>query len=433
MPMPVRRIMPFQTVIAQYSKQVMNPSYVPSTPIDTLCARLTAVSFLQEQHPHTTEQAIAFLKKTSMHPDADLSRLQQFSTQLISLNVLEFCSTYTNSIGPHIEYKLSYTTKDNGKQVEHSHARYQMEESLCRFVSKTAPLIRIIGDPILHKPGIPFPENPTETELQELHRQIEHAKAVLIAMSGAGIAANQCTGIAAPYNFAIVGVFHDSAEHVRGVSKRYPGVKFAEATVMLNASIEHSSAEMFRFNHGCLSIPCGNRFEVESPMTMSVAYLDPRDHMNPVRITKNAVDAAILWHELAHILKGKTYIDITLEAFLLMDLNHFKMMVAEELQKRATEDTPIPNLGVPPFYLTVKVNDAGVPRLDQKVFRDVLPNINDETLTGFLFQANCLLEQRQNKLGLSGSKAAFHQPEKPADKQEKGPASFSSTSFSSKL
>ena len=418
---------PFTSVLSQFREHVLNPNYTPSKPVDTLCARLTALCLSREQDASVVQRATAFLRQTSTHVDADLSRLRHFATQFKSLDELQFSSTYTNSMGTHLEYKLLYTARNNSKQIEHSHARYQMDGQLCRFVSKTAPLIRIIGDPILQRPGIRFPDNPTDAEWQALNQQIEIAKSVLIAMNGAGIAANQCAEIEAPYCFAIAGIFHDSEEHVRGVAGRYPGIQFQEAQIMLNAEIKHSSQEVQRFNHGCLSIPSANRFEVVSPMEMSVVYHNPRKNMEMVHLTQRGVDAAILWHELAHILEGKTYVDITLEAFLLMDLNQFGKMVTEELQKRSANDTPIPNLSPPPFHFAVKVNDAGIPRLNSQELQAVLPNMTDDTLSGLLLQTNQLLKKRLDKLGLGPSKFAFHQAAPLCDTQENNPA------FSSKL
>lgn len=255
------------------------------------------------------------------------------------------------------------------------------------------PLIRIIGDPVLHRPGIQFPQTPTPAQQQELERQIEHAKSVLIKTSGAGIAANQCAGIEHPYRFTIVGVFNDIPEHAMGVDRRYPNTKFPQAKIMVNPIITAASAETRCFNHGCLSVPCANRCTVKSPIEISVTYQDPTEAMGLKQVTYRDVDAVVLWHELTHILDGKTYMDVAFESLPLEDLNQFQNMLYSEFQRRQVEEYEhFPDLTVPPFHLTIKMNDAGVPNLDSKELANVLPKMTDETLRGLLNQVNQLLK-----------------------------------------
>lgn len=127
--------------------------------------------------------------------------------------------------GVFLEYILSFARRNEQKQRIHVHAAYQIQNQICHFISQTDPLIRIIGDSILQQPAVLFPKEATLTEKEELAKQIDQAKSVLIHTGDAGIAANQCTAITKPYRFTIVGVFYKLAEHVQGVARRYPGIK----------------------------------------------------------------------------------------------------------------------------------------------------------------------------------------------------------------
>ena len=142
--------------------------------------------------------------------------------------------------------------------------------------------IRIIGDPVLHQPGIIFPLNPSKEEFLELQRQINLARDVLIETKGAGIAANQYAQIAFPYCFMIVGVFYEIPAHIEGVAQRYPNSPFPQAQIMVNPALKFSSETMQSFNHACLSVPCANRCEVLSPREFIVQYQDLQQSMQVV-------------------------------------------------------------------------------------------------------------------------------------------------------
>lgn len=260
---------------------------------------------------------------------------------------------------------------------------------------QSTPLIRVIGDPILHTAGIAFPKKPTLEESIELSNQIEHVKSLLIQTSGAGIAANQCARISNPYQLTIVGVFYDVHRHVSGVSKRYPGILFPEARIMVNPSIITYSKETQNFNHACLSVPCANRCEVKSPAEITVAYQDPIANMATVQVTLKGVDAVVLWHELTHILGGETYIDVVFDALTLEDLKTFKTLITKEIQKRKILHVQIPELSVPPFYFTVTINEVGQAQLHEQVLINLLPNMNNETLLGIFNRCDLALSAKQ--------------------------------------
>jgi peptide deformylase len=382
-----------QLIFKEFKDKVIDSDYTPFTPVDTLKARLTATWLLQDRELKVIQQAKAFIQKTSIFPEADLSRLQSFSAHIKTWSELHICSTYSNTVGCFLEYKLFVTTLENLQQTIHFHAQYKVKNKHCFFVAQTLPLIRIIGDPVLHQPGTSFPAHPSLTQQQELAQQIEHAKTILIHTGGAGIAANQCAEIKHPYRFTIIGVFYELPEHAIRVAQRYPNTKFPQAKIMVNPLITNMSQEKQPFNHGCLSVPCANRCTVLSPREISVKYQDPLDNLIIKQLTYSGIDAVVLWHELTHILLGKTYMDVVFESIALTERAQFKLMLENEVQKRQL-DTPgcIPCLNSPPFYLSVKINEAGTLGLDIQELADVLPNMTDETIYGLANQIRLIDE-----------------------------------------
>ncbi|MFC3908829.1 peptide deformylase [Legionella dresdenensis] len=389
-----------QNIFKAFEDKVLDLTYYPTQPLETLKVRLTAVWLLQQPDLALIEYAEALINRTSHSKEVDLLWMKEFSSQIKSWGNLNICSTYNNPAGTFLEYKLSFTALDGNKKSLHFHALYEIRDKRCYFVSQAQPVIRVIGDPILHQPGIPFPEDATAEQHLELSGQIEHAKSVLIQAGGAGIAANQCAAIARPFRFAIVGVFYDSPEHVSGVEKRYPGTTFPAAVIMVNPIIISVSQETQNFNHACLSVPCPNRCAVKSPVEISVAYQDPAKNMQSQQVTLKGVDAVVLWHELTHILDGKTYMDVTFENLPLDDLAQFQKMVDEELYKRQKEEfTYLPQLTVPPFYFSVKMEQNGTTKLDINELANVLPRMAEETLDGLRTQANRLLKNEKKQEG----------------------------------
>jgi peptide deformylase len=377
-------------IFNEYKERIINAEYYPIYPIDTLKARIAAIWLLESDDIYLVEKASLFIKKTSISNDDDFDRLCTLSTQIKKWDELEICSIYSNIAGQFVEYKLRVTTTDDIEQTIHRHSLYQTQEGKCCFVSQFSPLIRVIGDPVLHEPGIVFPQDPSETQRLELAKQIEHAKSVLIQTGGAGIAANQCAGIDAPYRFTIVGVFYDIPDHVSGLEKRYPGTRFPPARIMVNPTILNNSEATQSFNHACLSVPCGNKCEVKSPQEITVEYQDPNQDMISVTVTLQGVDAVVLWHELNHILCGKTYIDTTFEALSSIELDKIKGMIIKEQEKRLIDSGVIPALSVLPFHITVKINNEGVETLNEEALTEVLPNTTNETLTGLLDRCRAL-------------------------------------------
>ena len=371
------------TIFPEFKDKVIEESYYPIHPMEMLKARLVATWLLQNPNPDILIKATAFITKTSTFIEEDLFRLQQLASQTKNWDELQICSSYTNTLGTFLEYKLSFTTLDGQKQGIHCHARYEMKEGHCLFISQNPPLIRLAGDPVLQKPGILFPEDPSPEQQQELVTQLEIVKSVLIQTSAAGIAANQCVAIENPYRFTIVGVFYENPDHVIGVGRRYPGTKFPQAKIMLNPVITAVSKETQQFNHACLSVPCANRCAVLSPMEMSVKYQDPLNKGVVNEDVFTGIDAVVLWHELTHIVYGKTYMDITFESLSVEDLLQFKKMLTDEMKHRLEDYySHLPDLSVSPFHFSVKINKEGNPKLDPIELTAVLPNMSEDTLYG---------------------------------------------------
>ena len=386
-----------QDLFDEFGDKIKDPEYLPKTPVETLMARMTAVSYLCADDKILAGHAANFISRTSTTPVADVNRLTALAASVQAWLGLEVLSIYTNPNGiPCVEYKLRFATAKAVQEV-HLHASYKMmPDGQCIYVSQHAPFVRIIGDPILHRPGLPFPVNPPPSaeQLAELRRQIAIAKDILVQTSGGGIAANQCATIESPYQFAIVGVFKENPAHVQGVARRYPGANFPAAMIMVNPKIISRSERVQNFKHACLSVPSPNRCEVQSPEEITVEYLDPTKNMARVRVSLKGMDAVVLWHEMNHIIDGKTYIDTALASLTPADLSKFATLVADELSRRRIEPV-VPELTVPPFYFTITINEQGKAHLDEVKLTDVLPKLTTETLNGFLSQCYALKEEAQ--------------------------------------
>jgi hypothetical protein len=159
---------------------------------------------------------------------------------------------------------------------------------------------------------------------------------------------------------------------------------------MVNPKIINYSEATQNFKHACLSVPCGNRCEVKSPQEITVEYLDPNQDMTSNTLTLQGVDAVVLWHELNHILDGKTYIDTTLEALSSDELNKIEGIIIKEQENRIMNPSIIPILSVPPFHVTVNINNNGIQTLNEEALTETLQNTTNETLNGLLDRCRAL-------------------------------------------
>lgn len=278
--------------------------------------------------------------------------------------------------------------------------------------------IRVIGDPVLHQPGILFPQECTERDLVELHRQIAIAKKRLIQTGGGGIAANQCAEIEKPYQLTIVGVFYEEEAHLSGVRQRYPAVNFPQAMIMVNPKVLHVSPATQTFYHGCLSVPCSNRCEIRSPSEMTVSYLDPLSGMKEVTVTLHDKAAVALWHELNHILEGKTYFDTALASLSPEQRTRFEQLVAAELARR-TGEAAQPKLARESFYFTIAFDSENKPQLREDELQKALSQMTDETLNGLATRCEWLKNPRR----VEGRPDAFFSAFSPPPTNGNWPAS----------
>lgn len=198
--------------------------------------------------------------------------------------------------------------------------------------------VRVIGDPVLHHAGVVFPENATQAEWNELYRQIDVAKEIVIATGGGGIAANQCVEAGdTPYQLAIVGVFNNNPLYVANLAKRYPNVKFPNAMIMINPKIISCSEQKVNFSHGCLSVPGCMRGEIASPQEIIVEYKTfEKNKLIPAKKMAKDMEAIVLWHELNHILSGKTYMDCGLDVLSSSDQQKVSILLKDYLENKTT-------------------------------------------------------------------------------------------------
>lgn len=86
-----------------------------------------------------------------------------------------------------------------------------------------------------------------------------------------------------------------------------------------------------------------NRCCVKSPEELTVSYHDSEQNMAMVTHTLKGVGAVILWHELTHILEGKTYIDSAFDSLPSKELAKVENLIIAEQQQRKVHVT-IPEL-----------------------------------------------------------------------------------------
>lgn len=382
--MPVTASQSIQKIFNAYRSKINNPLYVPSQPVEALQAYITAVWFTQSDNKDMASTAKNYIERLASTTDTSFIP----SDEILCWETLEICSSYEATTGYYVEYKLNLTTAQSKREIIHRHAQFQQQDTKCVLISQSLPMVRVIGDPVLHQPGIPYPEKPTEQEQVELSRQISIAKAILIKTGGGGIAANQCAQIDKPYQFAIVGIFYESPEHVTGIKRRYPNAKFPQAMIMVNPKILRASKDVQKFNHGCLSVPSPNRCEILSPKEMEISYQDASQDMTKVTVCLKEDDAVALWHELNHILDGQTYLDTALSYLSPQDVKTLEEILVTEIQSRSNE-AHIAQLTVPPFKLTMQIDTHGFGHLNTDKLKDALGKMTTDTLTGI--QERCTI------------------------------------------
>ena len=120
-------------IINQYKDKVLDPTYFPSTPEETLHARITATYLLSNASPDIVCKASALSNKTSTNSSylARLAALSAKSTFWEKLNILE-------TDGKHFcNYFFSYQSISGKEEVQY-HANYLTENGQCRFTNQTS-------------------------------------------------------------------------------------------------------------------------------------------------------------------------------------------------------------------------------------------------------------------------------------------------------
>lgn len=278
--------------------------------------------------------------------------------------------------------------------------------------------IRIIGDAILHNPGKLFPEKYTNEELSELIKQISIAKRNLIETGGGGIAANQCAEISDPYQMTIVGVYHDSEEHVSHISKRYPGFVFPEASVMINPEIISVGTDMMTFKHGCLSVPGGLRGELLSRKEMQISYLTLDEGNKLIKIERKieGMEAVAVTHEFNHILRGLTYVDCCFKELEIGDQTSMQHLIEDEIKQRLGGKVP-PVSRIDSFYEFVSIGEDEKSKFIAPAFKRALDeSLEDRVLDGISSRTN-------SKANLSSVQSVtWFKPNRQFDEREQSTA-----------
>lgn len=132
-----------QGLFNDYTPRVLNTNYYPTTSVDTLNARITAIHLLQSHDAAEKAAGAAFISKTSItNPMEDLARLQKFAANITVWHSLEVCDSGERMEGTErfLEYKLSIETEEIGFQIVHCCAYYENNgtDAPCGFLTQVA-------------------------------------------------------------------------------------------------------------------------------------------------------------------------------------------------------------------------------------------------------------------------------------------------------
>lgn len=399
-------------IFDKYVPMVLNPYFFPATAVETLYSRATACYLMSSHREGFNEndaaEAQSLISRTSKDPD-DLGRLKTLSENVTHWEEVTVCSINHKVDTTHLEYKLAYD-EQNKRQMRHVVGRFVMENNQCKFIDQKAPVIRVIGDPILQHEGILFPNDPTPEQLKELKEQIKIAKEALIETGGGGIAANQCAGLENPYQFTIVGVFNDDPTHVANVGRRYPGVQFPDATIMINPKVLKSSEETMTFPHACLSVPGDLRAVIKNSREITVAYhtFNQQGEIVPAQKTVRDMDAVVLNHELNHIIRGKVYLDCCLAELSSYDLLNLNSQIKRELKRRRNADG-YTDLTHHEFRRIVDIDESGETKLNKEVLSQALEFCTTQTLQGLSMRIG--FEEKQRKQNSRSAEVELNEPD----------------------
>jgi len=176
-----------------------------------------------------------------------------------------------------------------------------------------------IGDPDLRRRADPVdPADVTGSRVQEL---IDDLVCSMRAAGGAGLAATQ---VGEPLRVCVIEVEDNP---------RYPYKPRIPLTVLVNPTWTALTAERFRNNEGCLSVP-GMRGDVERFTSIEIEALD-RDG-SPLRFTVGGLSAGTFQHECDH-LDGLLFVDRLVDSLSLSTWDNFNRHRREEYLVRVAE------------------------------------------------------------------------------------------------
>ncbi|MDR3477378.1 MAG: hypothetical protein P4M14_05035 [Gammaproteobacteria bacterium] len=121
-------------IIGQYRDKVLDPTFFPSTPEETLHARITATYLLSNAPAEDVQKAADLINRTSTNPN-DLERLAALSAKVTYWESLDVIETDQKTS---CKYSLIYQS-ENGREAVSYNANYLTENQRCRFTTQ-API-----------------------------------------------------------------------------------------------------------------------------------------------------------------------------------------------------------------------------------------------------------------------------------------------------
>jgi peptide deformylase len=155
--------------------------------------------------------------------------------------------------------------------------------------------IRIVGDPLLHKPTNPVEVGPEGSVPEDVRKLIADMYETMAAANGVGLAANQ---VGVPLRLFV----YDCAE-ARGKTVRRKGVVINP--VLETSEVPETMPDPENDEEGCLSVP-GEAFPTGRAKWARVTGLDADGA--PVTLEGEDLFARMLQHETGH-LDGLVYLD----------------------------------------------------------------------------------------------------------------------------
>lgn len=155
--------------------------------------------------------------------------------------------------------------------------------------------IRIVGDPLLHKPTSPVEVGPDGSVPEDVRKLIADMYETMAVANGVGLAANQ---VGVPLRLFV----YDCAE-ARGMTVRRKGVVINP--VLETSEVPETMPDPENDDEGCLSVP-GESYPTGRAKWARVTGLDAEGA--PVALEGEDLFARMLQHETGH-LEGMLYLD----------------------------------------------------------------------------------------------------------------------------